>query len=1167
MQAWITLGIALAYIAFLFAVAWGGDRRRGTAGAGQRAGRPVIYALTLAIYCTSWTFFGSVGLAATSGLDFLGIYLGPLLAVTVGHRLMARMVAVTKSERITSVADFLAARYGKSGPVGGLATIIAIVATVPYIALQLKAVSTSAMAMETTYLPTAAEGLGASTAAALAAAALALFAVLFGTRHADATEHQNGLMLAVATESVVKLVAFLAVGGWVAMLFAGGAFAPVEAGSSADWRALVMRTDPVRLAVFSALSFLAFLLLPRQFHVGVVENRAPDELKTARWLFPLYLVAINLFVVPVALAGLARFGDGLDPDLFVLALPLRAGETGLAALVFLGGLSAATAMVIVGCVALAIMVSNNIVLPLMLRRDARRQRARGDRTRLVLNIRRIAIAALLALAYAYYLAAGGSSALASIGLLSFAAIAQLAPTFLGGLFWRRATARGALWGMGVGIGVWGYTLLLPTLIAADSPFVTSGPFGFEALRAQALFGLGGIDGMAPLTHGLFWSLGLNGAAFCLASLTRAPRPLERMQARGFAPSNAALAPAPDDADALDVTRGELELAVSRYLGRERTRRSFAAHLGEAAGRNRDRPADLALLAFAERLLSSAVGAASARLAIELLLGAREDTSRETLALLDRASRAVQYNRDLMQTALDRVEQGIAVFDADYRLSAWNRRFRELTGLGPGYGQVGTRLPQIAEAIEAASDIDADTSVERALVEQTSFSLVNPAGRTVEVEARAMPEGGLVVAWNDVTARVDAARALERTNAELEARVAERTRELTRLNEELEAARAAADAANVGKTRFLAAAGHDILQPLNAARLYASSLVEREAQGDGNRQLARNIDLSLASVEEILGAVIAMSKLDTGAMEPEIATVAVADLFERLEVEFRLMARDKGLTLEVTSNDLAVRTDPGLFYRLLQNLVSNAIKYTEQGSVTVDAAVSRDRLVFSVSDTGSGIAREDRTRIFGEFTRLDAGKRVAGGLGLGLSIVRRIADSLGTRVEVKSRVRGSGARRGGTTFRVALPLAAPPVAMPATAPRTVRRAGAVLALDVLALDNDATILDGMTTLLEGWGCRVRGARTGAEAERLAAARAPDVVIADYHLDEETGLDVVDQLRAALPDLPAVLLTAERSPKLREAAASRGLQTLYKPLRPARLRAILNGVRTRTAEPAE
>ena len=623
-----------------------------------------------------------------------------------------------------------------------------------------------------------------------------------------------------------------------------------------------------------------------------------------------------------------------------------------------------------------------------------------------------------------------------------------------------------------------------------------------------------------------------------------------------------------------VTREALELAVARYLGRTRTRRSFEAHLRERGlafdtDDARHAPADAALLAFAERLLSSAVGAASARLVIELLLRRREGASRETLALLDRASRAVQYNRDLMQTALDQVEQGIAVFDAEYRLSAWNRRFRELAGLSSRYGQVGARLPDLAEAIEKACTVEPALSVERALAEQQAFSLVNPARRIVEVDTRAMPDGGLVVAWNDVTARVDAARALERTNAELEARVAARTRELTELNSELEAARAAADAANIGKTRFLAAAGHDILQPLNAARLYASSLVEREAEEAASRTLARNIDLSLASVEEILGAVLAMSKLDTGALEPDIATVPVADLFERLEVEFRPVAEEKGLRLVMRANDLAVRTDAGLFYRLLQNLVSNAIKYTERGSVTVDAVVARNELVFSVADTGTGIAREDRTRIFGEFTRLDSGKRMAGGLGLGLSIVRRIADSLGTRIELQSRVPREGragrvagtARAGGTTFKVALPLAAPPAA---ASPRAASGRSGVgdsrrLDLDVVCLDNDANILAGMRVLLEGWGCRVRTAADGAATLALVAERRPDVVVADYHLDEETGLDVLDRLRAEHPGLVAVLLTAERSLALREAARERGVELLTKPLRPSRLRTVLNGVR--------
>ena len=1128
MDGWVVAAIALAYVAFLFALAWIGDRRRG----GRAGDRPVTYALSLAIYCTSWTFFGSVGLAATSGLDFLGIYLGPVLAVTLAAPLWWRIVRTAKDERVTSVADYLAARYGKSTGVGAMAVLIALVGTVPYIALQLKAVSTSVATMVAYYLPAGSET--ALSSPLLAAGLLALFACLFGTRHADATEHQDGLILAVATESVVKLVAFLALGVWVVGSVLGG-WSGLTAAVSAREAALAF--DAERLVVFTALSFLAFLFLPRQFHVGVVENRSQRELRRARWAFPLYLVAINLFVVPVALGGLATFDGTVNPDAFVLALPLQRGADGLAALVFLGGLSAATAMVIVASVALAIMVSNNLVLPLVLSRDARVERARGDRTQLVLATRRLAIVATLALAFAYVNAAG-DAALAAIGLVSFAAIAQFAPAFLIGLFWRRGTARGAVWGMGVGFAVWCWTLLLPTLLDADAALLADGPFGLAALRPQALLG---VDA-APLTHGVLWSLGLNLLAYVAVSLSRKPNPLERMQAETFTGAVAAGSGEPGE---IRITRGQLEAAAARYLGRERTRRSFEAHFAREGYRlDWGERADARLVRAAERLLASAVGAASARLVVALALDRhRPGTGAATVRLLDEASEAVLYNRDLLATALDRVDQGIAVFDADGLLNTWNRRFRELSGLSEAYGQVGTPLGRMAEAI--ARTVTGDDVV-MALAERRPAFSFESGRRIVEAETRPMADGGLVVVLQDATERRRAAEALRDANTDLERRVAERTAELTRLNGDLEAARERADAALVAKTRFLAAAGHDILQPLNAARLYAAALVERREEG---AELAGNIDRSLGSVEEILDAVLTVSRLEAAAPPPAPAPLAMATLFERLETEFAPAAQEKGLALTFESSPLHVLTDAGLVARLLRNLVSNAVKYTAEGGVTVRAHAEGDVVVCEVEDTGLGIPDDARALVFREFERLEAGRKAADGLGLGLSIVARIAGVLGHAVTFDAR------EGGGTVFTLRMPRAE---AASAPAARTEGPSAQRLDLRILVIDNDASILDGMRTLLEGWGATVATARSGADALDRVRDGA-EVALIDYHLEDETGLDVAARLRTFDASLAVALVTAERGAWLKDEAGALDIAVLHKPVRPARLRAWLSAAR--------
>ena len=531
-QPWIVLAVATTYLCVLFAVASYGDR---TVGAQRGLSRPNIYAFSLAIYCTTWTFFGSVGLATRSGLDFLAIYAGPILAITIGFPVIQRVIELSKEERITSVADFLGARYGKNLKVAGVAAVIAVIGTVPYIALQLKAISSSVSTLIFDFDDQIAFQFPAiGDISILIALTLALFAILFGTRHADATEHQHGLMLAIAMESVVKLIAFLCVGAFVTfVMFDGVQDLFSQARQDPNVQEILNRGfDGGNFAILTFLSLIVFLLLPRQFHVAVVENNSQAELNRARWLFPLYLIAINLFVIPVALAGALKFGTSVNADDFVLLLPLE--SSGLVSLfAFIGGLSAGTAMVVVACVALAIMISNDLVLPLFLRSRASAGHAEPENMEdRILNIRRTSILVVLALSYIYYKAADNSAALASIGLVSFAAIAQLAPAFFGGLMWKRATATGAMLGMLIGFVIWAYTLFLPTLVAADSALMVGGLFGWEWLRPQALFE----TRLSPIANGVIWSLTFNTFAFVFGSMIKVPEARERLQAALFVPS-------------------------------------------------------------------------------------------------------------------------------------------------------------------------------------------------------------------------------------------------------------------------------------------------------------------------------------------------------------------------------------------------------------------------------------------------------------------------------------------------------------------------------------------------------------------------------------------------------------------------------------------------------
>ncbi|MCW5604802.1 MAG: PAS domain-containing hybrid sensor histidine kinase/response regulator, partial [Burkholderiales bacterium] len=944
-------------------------------------------------------------------------------------------------------------------------------------------------------------------------------------------------------------------------LFAGPGDLVMRANLQTDVLQIFTRIpDATTWITMTALSFLCIVLLPRQFHVTVVENNGAQEMKRAAWLFPIYLVLINLFVVPIAMAGMTIFPKGsVDSDMFLLALPLNAGNGWIAMIAFIGGLSAATAMVIVESVAVAIMVSNDLVVPFLLRmrgRDAARE-SLPDMGAVLLLARRISIFVVLCFAYLYYRYAGEAQ-LAQIGLLSFAAIAQFGPAFFGGLIWRRATAAGAITGIVAGVAIWGFTLLLPSFIESgfiDPRILQTGLFGLSALRPQALFGF---TGWAPLTHGVFWSLSVNITLFAVVSLLTRPAPIEKLQASVFVPSNLAPMASSYMLWRSRVTVEELLATIARYLGEERTRNAFEnfATTHRISLDPKDE-ADFRLVRHAEHILASAIGGASSRLVLSLLLRKRTVTTKAALKLLDDASAAIQYNREILQTALDHVRQGIAVFDRDLQLICWNRQFGELLDLPPNLIRVGIDLAEILRFNLRRADVDAKRAedlvreqIERYLSGKDVFMERFAEGSMViEVRANHMPDGGIVTTFTDITASVEAAEALERSNETLERRVRERTEELEALNAELAHAKGEADAANISKTKFLAAASHDILQPLNAARLYVTSLIERGAHDD--RKLADNIDASLEAVEEIFSALLDMSRLDTGSMRPEYSSFRIDDVMRQIELEFAPLAAAKGIELKYVPCSLVVRSDRRLLRRMVQNLVSNAIKYTPAGKVLIGCRRRGHELRIDVYDTGVGIPASKRRDIFIEFHRLDQGAKIARGLGLGLSIVERIGRILALAVDV------DGTRGGGSHFAVTVPRSsAKPVELPA---RDQSRAdpGQLAGTTAICIDNEPAVLDGMEILLRGWGCEVLKAPDLEQALMAVAASAtpPNGLLVDYHLDHGNGIDAIIALRQQCGPLPAILITADRSPAVRERARAEDIQLLNKPLKPAALRALL------------
>ncbi|MDK9725171.1 MAG: sensor histidine kinase [Sterolibacteriaceae bacterium MAG5] len=676
-QGWVIVLVSFAYLGVLFAIAYQADRR---ADSGRSLiAHPTVYALSLAVYCTTWTFYGSVGRAAATGIGFLPIYLGPTLMLALGWFVLHKIVRVAKANRITSIADFVASRYGKSQLLGGLVTVIAVVGVVPYIALQLKAVSSS-FAILTGYpeivMPARAGAAPLLQDSALyVAIILAAFTILFGTRHLDATERHEGMVAAIAFESVVKLVAFFAVGLYVTYGIYDGFGDIFDRAQEVPKLAKLMVTADTAAsygswAALTFLSMLSVLLLPRQFQIAVVENVNEAHVRRAVWLFPLYLFLINIFVLPIAIGGLLHFqGGGVDADTFVLTLPMAHQQEALTLLVFIGGLSAATGMVIVETIALSTMVCNDLVMPVLLRWRALRLHERQDLSGLLLEIRRWAIAVILMLGYLYFRLAGEAYALVSIGLISFAAVAQFAPAVIGGLYWKGGTREGALAGLLGGFLVWCYTLLLPSFAKSGwlpEQFMTQGLFGVELLRPQQLFGLTGLD---EISHCLFWSLFVNLAAYLGVSLLRAPDAREARQASLFVD-------APRQRGELAGWRGGVRVAdllpmAGRFLGPERAREAFERHARSRGFAGLDAlPADAELVHFAESLLAGAIGSASARVMVASVVQEEPLGLDEVMNILDEASQIRAYSREVEQKSRE-LERATA------ELREANERLREL----------------------------------------------------------------------------------------------------------------------------------------------------------------------------------------------------------------------------------------------------------------------------------------------------------------------------------------------------------------------------------------------------------------------------------------------------------------------------------------------------------
>lgn len=1133
---WVVLA-SLAYAALLFTVAWLGDRYPLYP---QRPWlRSAVYSLALAVYCSSWTFYGAVGSAVRHGIGYLPIYLGPILMFLFGWRIIERLASVARTQSAVSIADFIASRYGRSQRLAALITLIALIAAIPYLALQYKAVAISLQVLTGAGLQRSPLGDPALYVAAL----MVLFAILFGTRQVNATEHRPGLMLAVALESLVKLVALVAVGISAIFWLQGNEQPLMEAAHT-----LISSTPPTGFLAQTLLAFAAIVCLPRQFHVAIVECVDVADVRRARWLFGAYLLIVSLMVLPIAIAGISLFTPhgAVAPDSFVLALPLSQDKLALALAAYIGGFSAATGMIIVASVALATMVSNDLVMPIMLRNGWLHQ-GQASMASTVLWIRRVAIGCLAGLAYGYYRVSGSDTALASFGLLAFAAVAQFAPALIGGLYWRSVSRQGVEAGLLVGFGLWLYTLLLPSLTEAgwlDDAWLQAGPFGITWLRPYQLFGLEGWD---PLTHGVFWSLLFNISTLLIISAKLRPSLGERLRAEPFLNPYAerrSLAAAQWEGD-LQVL--DLQALAGRILGEAPAQRAFAEQAAKAGVQlDAGLRADGDWLHFTELLLAAAVGASSARVVLTSALKGSGMEVTAVMAVLDEAGPELRFNRDILLATLEHIDQGISVVDSKMRLVAWNQRYLQMFNYPPDMLYVGRSVADLirfnAERGELGSiatlDIENEIAKRIAYMRAGSrhvFERTLRTGQVIALRGRPLPGGGYVTTYSDVTDYKHAEHALRDINETLEQRVEERTRE--------------AEQAHETRAKFLAAISHDVLQPINAARLFTSALREADQEQEAG-YLAERIDTSLRAAEELLDGLLDISRLDASALQPELNNLDVSQMLTQLAEQYRPMAASRQLALRVRASQLFVRSDRRLLQRMLQNFLSNALRYTRSGGVLLTARIRADHVLLQVWDTGPGIPPHHLRQIYDEFHRYEQPFDWDGrGLGLGLSICQRISSRLNLPLAVRSAV-GKG-----SVFSVLVPraTAADPIATPAAMSPAL--SGQLQGLKVLCLDNDQNILEGMRLLLRRWQAQALCATTVDQALALMSQQ-PGIVLADYHLhDRLHGLDALDVLRARAPGMVGALLTADGSAALKQAARERGYRVLTKPVKPASLRAFL------------
>jgi Na+/proline symporter/signal transduction histidine kinase len=1117
------------------------------------ARHPLVYTLALGVYCTSWTFYGLVGTAASKGWYYLPILLGPVLLFTLGYPLLQRISSVCRQEHIHSIADFISSRYGKRQSIAAIITLIMLTATVPYIALQLKAVSDTIL-YSVNNLAFASQDM-----TLLVAIAMIMFTLIFGANRLDVSSYHSGIMVAIAFESVVKLFALLIIALFALGLAEG--FDPAELSNSAN-AVFQQSTLTPPFWILTLVSAATIFCLPRMFQVTFVECLSENHLKYARVGFSLYLAAIATAVFVIAWVGNQILADtDVASDTFVLALPLGSGHNTLGLLAFIGGFSAATAMIIVASVTLSQMLSNDVILPLLIRKQKSRSPI-PDYSRMLILTRRLTVIGVVLLAWLYQHSLAENAALTEIGLVAFTLAVQLAPAIILGLYWQKANAWGVFAGLAAGTLIWFITLMVPLLANAgfiDNSIVTHGLFGLEFLRPYELFGFTFSD---AYTRSVVLSIGANLTGLSLVSMLDKTRLSDRIQALAFVSRKRA--EQVSRTHGLQVNKSDLMAMLNQFLGESGTSRLFE---------NEPQPeiifASPQQVADAEQALAGVVGVASARALLTNLSSGDSIDVEDVVNIFEETTRTLQFNQDMLFASFESISSAISVVNADLQIVAWNKRYEQMFNYPQGMLRVGRPVADLVR-FNAERGMLGAGEVEKLVQTRLSHLIAGKSYRVVrkqnhgviEIKGRPLPNGGYVTTYDDISEFINAQNELEKANANLEQRVLERTREIENINKslldevekrkqtesELIEAKSVAEIANASKTRFLALASHDILQPLNAASLYASAMLEKPNADEELKDNLHHIHSAIYSAELIITNLLEISRLDTGTLTPKISSVALNDILETLANEYRVQtSSDVEFHWQPTS--LWTESDPNYLRRILQNFLSNAVKYTDKGKILLGCRRRGEHVEICVYDTGPGISEAHQKRIFEDFYRV-SNKTSAEGAGLGLGIAMRFSELLGHKITVYSK------DNRGSMFSLLVPLCDKAV-NPECGARVADITTGLEKLNIFYVDDEENNIHALGTLMENWGCKYTSAISyDAAIEYTKNNPMPDAILMDYQLGPDAnGIQLANAIREHWPEVSICIVSAAPDEELSTLTAMYGYDFLRKPIKPGKLRAVL------------